>query len=670
MGRQTPRSPQPHTSKKASRSVNPPICYTKPMCGIAGIYNTNAQPPDPDTLARMSAAIAHRGPDGEYFYYDSLAGVGLAHRALRIIDLSDAGRQPMTNEDGSLVLIFNGEIYNYIELRPILEAKGHAFRSHSDSETILHAYEEWGTDCLSRFNGMFAFALWDVRKNTLFIARDRAGVKPLYYFYRDNTLAFASEIKALLQHPGITPEPYLPAIVEYMSAMYTTGEHTWFKNINRLLPGHYMLVTPDGVKVRQWWDLPTQEDDLGQHPESYYISKTRELLEDSVRLRLRSDVPLGSHLSGGLDSSAIVALLSLRLANEGEQLRTFSGAFNMGPAYDERPYIHAVSKRYNTKHSETLPTAADLPLLLDKMVYHMDEPAAGPGILLQWAVCRLTRESGVAVINGGQGGDEAFGGYFGYIPSYLPSLAKQARTHPALAADLLKDATTLLRRHDLRSSLTRALMQGRRGRLQVSTDLGPWAGPLFSGANHAQTADHILQTTNPARSPLARVMTSDLKNYLPALLQVEDRTSMAFSLESRAPLLDYRLLEHAASIPSALRMKNLQMKHILREAVADLLPRSVYRRTDKKGMPTPVAPWFRRELAPWLRTTLLSPQAQATGIFSEHYIQTILQQHLANQKDNSTEIWKLLNVLSWNQTYIANPQPQPIAPQPALTATT
>src|SRR5919198_6212109 len=297
------------------------------MCGIAGIYNTTGEPPDGDTLARMAQAIAHRGPDGERFYTDG--GLGLAHRHLRIIDLSDAAMQPMTNEDGALWLIFNGEIYNYVELWPELEARGHRFRpSPSDTEVVLHAYEEWGVDCLHRFNGMFAFALWDSWLRRLFIARDRIGVKPLYYRWHDRTLVFASEIKALLEHPDIPARPNLPAIAEYMNAMYTTGEHTWFEGIKRLLPGHYMLADEEGgLQVRQWWDIPNAEDPPGKRPEKYYVRRAREILEDSVRLRLRSDVPLGAHLSGGIDSSAVVALLSKRLAPSGEPVRTFSGAF-------------------------------------------------------------------------------------------------------------------------------------------------------------------------------------------------------------------------------------------------------------------------------------------------------------------------------------------------------
>jgi asparagine synthase (glutamine-hydrolysing) len=636
------------------------------MCGIAGIYNTDGNPPDERVLALMAARIAHRGPDGERFYHDG--GLGLAHRHLRIIDLSDAAMQPMTNEERSIWLIFNGEIYNYVELRPVLEAKGHRFHSHSDSETIIHAYEEWGVECLHRFNGMFAFALWDTARKRLFIARDRLGVKPLYYWWDGATLVFGSEIKALLAHPSIEARPHLPAIAEYMNAMYTRGDHTWFAGIKRLLPGHWMLADPGGMEIRQWWDIPNIEEPLGKRPEKYYIERTRDLLEDSVRLRLRSDVPLGSHLSGGLDSSAVVALLSKQLKPSGEPVRTFSGAFAEGEEYDERRYVRAVVSRYRTDHRETLPVAADLPRLMEKMVWHMDEPAAGPGILLQWAVCELTRRSGVTVINGGQGGDEAWGGYFGYIPAYLRTLMRQARRNPALFAALLKDGTTLLGREHTRKSLLKAFASGRSGRLRPDSHLGDWAGDRFTEAGTGWQEDvamppHVAGLEG--RTALSAATYADLKWYLPALLQVEDRTSMAFSLESRAPLLDYRLIEHAARAPSALKLKNLEMKHILRRAVKDLLPPVVYKRTDKKGMPTPIAPWFRDSLAPWVKEMLLAPTTNSSGLLSSAYVRTAINEHLTGAKDRSNDLWKMLSIETWWRVYM-NEQSQ-LADEPITT---
>jgi asparagine synthase (glutamine-hydrolysing) len=623
------------------------------MCGISGIYNTGGQSVDLEVLRRMAARIGHRGPDAERFYIEG--GLGLAHRHLRIIDLSDAAIQPMPNESGTLQLIFNGEVYNYLELRPPLEAKGHHFLSHSDSETILHAYEEWGVECLHRFNGMFAFALWDSPRKQLFIARDRLGVKPLYYRWDGTTLIFASEIKAILAHPHVRAEPHLAAISEYMSAMYTTGDHTWFQGIKRLLPGHYLLVSPEGLAVRQWWDVPAHEDDPGERPKAYYVRRTRDLLEDSVRLRLRSDVPLGAHLSGGIDSSAVVALISRHLGASGERLRTFSGAFAEGPAYDERRYINLVARKYDTQHNEILPTAGDLPRLMEQMLWHMDEPAAGPGILLQWFVCELTRRSGVTVINGGQGGDEAWGGYFGYLPAYLRTLQRQARRHPHLLQQLSADLARLAARGETRRALLNALGTGRRGRLQATSILGAWAGPRFADDRRLMPDEKDCSIPGTQHSslstPLAAAQYADLKWYLPALLQVEDRTSMAFSLESRAPLLDYRLIEHAASVPSALKMKDLTMKRVLRESVRDLLPPPIYARKDKMGMPTPTALWFRGELSHWVEQCLTE---NPSGLLAHGHVQQALHDHRTGIRDRSTDLWKMLNVEVWWKVFMSN----------------
>lgn len=606
-------------------------------------------------LASMSRAIAHRGPDGEAFFIEP--GIGLAHRHLRIIDLSDAALQPMSNHDGSLHLIFNGEIYNYVELRPVLEAAGHIFASHSDTEVLLAAYAEWGPECLHRLNGMFAFAIWDSQEQELFVARDRLGVKPLYYRWDGDTLLFASEIKALLAHPDVAAHPHYPAICEYMSATFTVGTHTWFEGIERLLPGHSMVASAHGLAVRQWWDLPAEEDAPGLSPQKKYVARVRKLLEDSVRLRLRSDVPLGAHLSGGLDSSAVVALLSKRLLKAGERVRTFSGAFADGPAYDERKYIAEVVQKYNTDHHETLPTASDLPALLERIIRHMDEPAAGPGILLQWAVCESTARAGVVVINGGQGGDEAWGGYFGYVPAYFKTLLKAALNKPSLTLDLLRSVLVILSRPAMRSALLKSLLNGRRSRARASDKVGAWAGPRFGTvADSGQVAANAEATTGggKSRNPLAAAMYYDLKWYLPALLQVEDRMSMAFSLESRAPLLDYRLIELSARVPGILKMKGLDSKHVLKLAVKDLLPADVYRRTDKMGMPTPIAVWFSGSLGDWIQEQLTATEVQSLGILDQGYVEEALREHRSGVQDRSLDLWKMLNLVTWWRIYMGS----------------
>ncbi|HMA35468.1 MAG TPA: asparagine synthase (glutamine-hydrolyzing) [Chloroflexia bacterium] len=620
------------------------------MCGIAGLYDRGGAPADAALLERMAAAIAHRGPDGDGFYLDG--GVGLAHRALRIIDLSDAAFQPMGSSDGECWLVFNGEIYNYVELMAELQARGQRFRSRSDSEVLLAGYRAWGVECLQHFNGMFAFAIWDRLRHRLFLARDRLGIKPLYYWWDGRRLAFASEIKALLCHPAITAAPNGAAIAEYWRAMYTTGAHTWFAGIQRLLPGEYLLVDQrKGLKIARYWDLPEQEDPPGRR-ETSYVEEVRHLLEDSVRLCLRSDVPLGAHLSGGVDSSAIVGLISRQLA--GQPLETFSGAFDAGPAYDERPYIAAVSARWGTKHHETVPTAGDLPATLPRLVWHLDEPVAGPGAFPQYYVCKLTRASGVIVVNGGQGGDELFGGYFGYLPAYLRSLLTGMRRRPSLdlLAALLGDGVRLAAQPALRQAARAAFQAGRRGRLRPDTvqALPDFFGPALrqldlSGPEAAPPAI-------PRRSPLGEALAFDLRHYLPALLQVEDRMSMAWSLESRVPLLDYRLVELAMRIPPQIKLRHLEPKHILRRAVADLLPAPVAARRDKKGFPTPIGPWFAGPLQGWVREQLLGPEAAARELFDPAAVGRLLDDHVAGRADGSKTLWMMLNTEAWFKQFI------------------
>ncbi len=620
------------------------------MCGIAGVWDRDGAPAETGVLERMAATIAHRGPDGDGFYVDG--PVGLAHRALHIIDLSDAAFQPMVSADGQCALVYNGEIYNYVELMRELRADGHRFRGHSDTEALLAGYQAWGLDCLAHFNGMWAFALWDRARQRLFLARDRLGIKPLYYWWDGRRLVFASEIKALLTHPAITAQPNGAAIAEYWQAMYTTGDHTWFQGIKRLLPGEYLLADATGIHVARYWDLPTAEDPPGRWPTTY-AADVRRLLDDSIRLCLRSDVPLGAHLSGGVDSSAIVGLLSGQLGDV--PVRTFSGAFDAGPAYDERPYIAAVAARYHTDHHEVVPAASDLPAVLPRLVWHLDEPVAGPGAFPQYAVCRLTRESGVTVVNGGQGGDELFGGYFGYVPAYLRSLAGALRRRPsaALLGALLGAGARVLAQAPLRGAALGALRAGRRGRLRADTAgaaLPTLFGPALRDLDYAP-ADGPAPASG-TRSPLGEALAYDVRHYLPALLQVEDRMSMAWSIESRVPLLDYRLVELAMRIPPEIKLRNLETKAVLRAAVADLLPPIVAARRDKKGFPTPIAPWFRGPLAPWLREQLLGPGAAARGLFDARASRRLVEEHVAGDADHSRVLWQMLNMESWFAQFV------------------
>jgi asparagine synthase (glutamine-hydrolysing) len=356
--------------------------------------------------------MRHRGPDDEGFYLDG--NIGLGHQRLSVIDLSPLGRQPMTNEDDRLWIVYNGEIYNYLELRQQLAGRGHHFRSHSDTEVILHLYEEEGPACVHRLNGMFAFAIWNRHERTLFAARDRFGIKPFYYSFLGDTFVFASEIKALFQIEAWRPELNPDGLADYLTFQFCLGDKTLFRNVHKLLPGHSLLLKPDGtLDVQKYWDLDFTIDT--DHTEEYFEHQLLRLLEDAVRIQLRADVPVGAHLSGGLDSSTVTCLASSLLDSS---IHTFSGGFREAPEYDETPYARIVARQIGTQHHEVFPTADDFIEVMPQLIYHMDEPAAGPGLFPQFFVSELASRY-VKVVLGGQGGDEIFGGYTRYLIAYL-----------------------------------------------------------------------------------------------------------------------------------------------------------------------------------------------------------------------------------------------------------
>jgi len=589
------------------------------VCGIAGVLHLDGAPADPALLQRMATVLAHRGPDGEGFHRDG--PLGLAFRRLSIIDLSSAGDQPMSTPDGALWLVFNGELYNYVELGAELRALGHRFRSHADSEVVLHAFEEWGEACLDRLLGMFAFAIWDARRRLLTLVRDRLGIKPLYLAQQEGALVFGSEIKALRQLPGVGRRARPEAIAQYLAFTHAVDDLTWFEGIERVPPGGLVTASvEDGVRRRQWWD-PVG---LYRHPVAGSgrdaPERIRGVLEDAVRIHLRSDVPLGAHLSGGLDSSSVVALVA-QLG--GERVATFSGAFAEGEAYDERRWIRLVVERYRTDHHEVVPTAAEFRDDLPRIAWHMDEPTAGPGVFPQYRVCRLARDAGVIVVNGGQGGDEVFGGY----PRYLRRL--HAGGGPLRQR---------LRPEVLRTASRRLLYGGRLGR-------------LASGL-HADLARRLdgYRPDRPAAyldDPVAEEMYFDLRHYLPALLHVEDRTSMAASLESRVPLLDHRLVELAAAIPSAEKLAGGALKPLLRAAVRDLVPSEIVERTDKRGFPTPMGPWLRGPLHDWARQTLLAGSFAERRAMSPRYLRALLEAHRLGAPGGTHALWSALSVAAW-----------------------
>ena len=595
------------------------------MCGIAGSVG-HSDPARTAALGRaMLDVIAHRGPDGTGTWTDPRHPVWLGHRRLAIIDLA-AGAQPMATADGALVVTFNGCIYNYKELRTELEAAGRTFRTDSDTEVILHGYAVWGDDCLTRFNGMWAFAIWDARARRLFAARDRLGIKPFYWHCDGTRLLFASEIKALLLDRTVPRRVDDDALRQNLTFQFCLDDRTLFAGVHRLPPGHALSFAPGdkAPTVRQWWDVDFTIDE--DHSDKWFVDRLRWLLEDSVRLRLRADVPLGAHLSGGVDSSTVVSLARRQLP-AGAALSTFTGAFEGGPRYDERPYARLVAERFGTSAHEIVMGPADFADSIEKVVWHMDEPAAGPGVFPQYHVSRLASQH-VKVVLGGQGGDELFIGYARYLVAYLEECLKGAiedtAARPGYVATL---ATIVPNLPSLQSYLPMLRGFWKRGAFGAPgrryfdlMDRFGGVAPLLHGdlrVDQTRTLDEFsaIFDVHGATSMINRILYFDLKTHLQSLLHVEDRTSMAWGLESRVPLLDYRLVELMASVQPRLKFQDGHLKHLFLRAVGELLPKEIVDRRDKMGFPVPLAEWGAGPLREFVHDLLGAKAARERGVF-------------------------------------------------------
>jgi asparagine synthase (glutamine-hydrolysing) len=582
----------------------------------------------------MTDSISHRGPDDfGHFIEDQ---VGLGHRRLSIIDLSDHGHQPMSNEDGSILLIFNGEIYNYKEVGDQLKKKGHIFKSNSDTEVIIHAYEEYGTDCLKLFNGMFAFAIWDSNKKRLFAARDRIGIKPFYYFYDGKTFVFASEIKALLRHPCVSHQPNDDIIRRYLLLGSTVSDNTWYKNINQLSPGTWLVLQDEKLTIKKYWDI-VYEPDYHRTFESF-AEELHALLDDSVRLHLRSDVPVGAYLSGGIDSSTLVGFASRQL---GGGIHTFSAAFNEGQDFDEREFIRIVSTSCATKHHEITPVSADLPRFLPTLLWHLDEPVIGAAILPMFRVSELVRKSGIKVVMGGQGGDELFGGYPPYYVSAGKNAIQEIRTGN-FDFDICRE---------LAHSPQYFYKGGAFGRILNRIKSSKTSIPFLRNVNDIRDEsknifDKVLQDS-PAKNTFDKALYFDLRYGLPGLLQQEDRMSMAWSIESRVPLLDYRIVEFSGKIPSWMKVRRGVLKSVLRESARGVVPNVILDRKDKKGFPTPSKKWFAGELAAYIKDTLVAKNLLSSDIVDPDAVGMMVEEHTNGSADHGDTLWKVLNMELW-----------------------
>jgi asparagine synthase (glutamine-hydrolysing) len=604
------------------------------MCGIAGIFYRDTQKyVDQSLVKNITHTLHHRGPDDEGYYIKK--NIGLGHKRLSIIDL-ETGHQPISNEEGSLWIIFNGEIYNYIELRSELLAKGHRFKTHSDTEVILHLYEEYDTECLNRLNGMFAFAIWDDKKKEVFCARDHFGIKPFYYYFDNEKFIFASEIKALLVHPDLKAKTAVnePAIHEYITLQFCLGQHTLFKDIYKLLPGNYLRINKSAWSEKQhsYWQLNFKVDT--HHTEDYYADKLLLLLEDSIRLQLRSDVPLGAHLSGGLDSSTVVCMAASLL---GKSIKTFTGGFKESMDYDETPYAKLVSDYTGTEYFEIFPNAHDFIESLPKLIYAMDEPVAGPGLFPQYFVSKLASEN-VKVVLGGQGGDEIFGGYARYLVAYLEQCIKGAIFETQEEGEYVVTLESIIPNLNLLQNYRPMLQQ-----FWKSGVFEPMDKRYFQLIDRSGDLNIYSQDFN-----FNKMTHFDMKTLLPALLQVEDRTSMAVSLESRVPLLDYRIVQLIASMPPTMKFKAGQAKHIFKESIQNVIPSEILNRKDKKGFPVPLTEWYKGPIKEFVLDHLSSPKFQQRGIYDSNKIK-----HLLDREEKfGRQIWGLLCLELWYESFI------------------
>ena len=661
------------------------------MCGICGMLSLHGHPVDREVLQRMCDVLKHRGPDDEGVYISkskiknhpekfiefpgpspqnflkipegkskiqtSGVNIGLGHRRLAIIDL-ETGHQPMHNEDKTVWLVFNGEIYNFMDLREDLEKRGHKFYTKSDTEVIIHLYEEYGSDCLKLLRGMFAFAIWDERKERLFMARDRVGQKPLCYTEHKGQFIFASELKAILQVPGIRREVNLEAMHHYLTYQYVPSPLTMFEGIKKLPPAHFLIWEKGRVRMERYWKLSFRPGII--RSEGDYRERIGALFEEAVKLRLVSDVPLGAFLSGGIDSTAVVGMMS-RLSNRA--VKTFSIGFEE-KAYNELKFAQMAAKRFGTEHHEFIVKPEALKIL-PKLIWHYNEPFADSSAIPTYYVAERTREYVTVALNG-DGGDESFAGYPRYRAAKLADYYQRMPVwlREKLVRGLVEklpsspQAKTFIRQ--LKRFLEAiSLSPERRYARWVSFFDNRMKEELYS--SHMKKAsegidsfEHLEGIYREADGSdfLSRTLYVDIMTYLSDDLLVKiDIATMANSLEARSPFLDHKLMEFAASLPSQLKLRRLTSKYILKKSLRELLP-SPIRRRSKMGFGVPISDWFRNELRGYLSGVLLSETSLRRGYFQEGYIRQLLNEHCQGRHDHGYRLWALLNLELWHRMFI------------------
>ncbi|GCF08220.1 asparagine synthase (glutamine-hydrolyzing) [Dictyobacter arantiisoli] len=623
------------------------------MCGICGIYNARSgEPVSTATIDTMIRLIAHRGPDDRGVHLAGPLGLGFAR--LSIIDLS-GGHQPMCNETGDVWIVFNGEIWNYKELRKELQERGHIFQTNSDTETIVHAYEEYGVDCIARLHGMFGLALWDGPRHRLLLARDKAGKKPLYYTNLNGNIIFGSEIKAVLGHPQVKREVDVQAMADFLSVRYVPAPATLFKNIAKIKPGHWILFENGQMREECYWDFSFKATE--QRPMADYVAGIKQHVQRAVEERMMADVPVGAMLSGGVDSSIIAGIMS-RCTNQ--KVKTFSVGFDQ-PEYSELPYARMVANHFGTDHHELVVSSADLTQYWPLLTWHRDEPVSEPSDLGVYLISKLARQH-VKVVLSGEGADELFAGYPKYVVDWM------ARYYHILPAALRDQAIQpLLER--LPYSMRKLKIAARNLSQPAPQRWMNWFG-IFNGPLKEQLLTPATKAMidldasrefqhwllhNPQRDALSSMLYLDTKIWLPDnLLMKGDKMTMAASLESRIPMLDYKLIEYAASIPSQAKIKGLKTKYLLKQAFADFLPTEILTRK-KMGFNVPTGIWFREGQRDLISNLLLSERTHSRGFFQRDYIQKIMQDHLAGKTNYQAQIFTLASLELWFRVFIDTP---------------
>jgi asparagine synthase (glutamine-hydrolysing) len=649
------------------------------MCGINGIAlsSRSGERLDVRLLERMRDCVRHRGPDDAGIFVDER--VGLGHRRLSIVDVA-AGHQPMTNEDGTLYITYNGEIYNHADFRAGLEARGHSYRTHCDTETILHLYEEHGTACVEHLRGMFAFALWDKNRRELFIARDRLGVKPLYYAHTaDGSLYFASEIKSLVAARAVKPEMNFAVLPDYLANHAPSGEETLFRGVRRLLPGHWLLWRDGQVVIEKYWDVEIENGalaDTGRSDEDY-IAEWSELFREAVRLRLMADVPLGMFLSGGIDSSAIAAVMSGMVDSP---VKTFSVAFAEREA-NELEYARLVARAFKTEHHEIVVSPEDFFAALPRLIWHEDEPLAHPSSVALYFVSRLASRH-VKVVLTGEGSDEMLAGYERYRKT-IYNLSFGARYHQftseGLRRALYRPVAGLKPGSRVRQKLSRTF-------LRLTPDIESLYFDNFAVFTREMQRELLTAEARERIGPrgldpyremrryfdrntrdtlLSRMLYADTKTYLHELLMKQDQMSMAASIESRVPFLDHRLVEFTARLPERLKLRRgWTTKYILRRSMKNILPEQILKRS-KMGFPVPVGDWFRGAYRGVLDEYVLGERALGRGLFDPDFVRRLVAGHQAGEK-HAERLWSLVNFEMWMRRFIDGEEAHPSPDQTEL----